>query len=135
MPQPESVDTNTAHNAVLQPSARVEESAVAVRGIDFDEYKDRDVTVAELLADMAFAGFQASAVAEAVRIINGMVRRVVAAEMTSMGSDSFANRSAGKTMTRDEVPPSSSASHPISYHQAFERPSDGSYSTNVSQRS
>ena len=68
-------EDGVARTAVLQPSATVASSAVPVQGINFDDYQGRDVTVAELLTDMSCAGFQASAVGDAVRIINGMVCR------------------------------------------------------------
>lgn len=44
-----------------------------VKGIDFDDYQGRDITVNELVAGMADMGFQASAVGDAVRIIDDMV--------------------------------------------------------------
>jgi deoxyhypusine synthase len=59
-------------DAVLKPSV-LEGKREEVKGIDFDEYEGRDITVAEMLAGMTSMGFQASAVAEAVRIINDMV--------------------------------------------------------------
>lgn len=64
---------DVARDAVLKPSAPVSSEAVAVHGIDFDQYRDRDVTVNELVAAMATSGFQSSAIGEAVRIINDMV--------------------------------------------------------------
>jgi deoxyhypusine synthase len=45
-----------------------------VRGIDFDAHH-ADITVADLVDGMAHMGFQASAVADAVQIINQMVRQ------------------------------------------------------------
>src|SRR4051794_25861407 len=60
--------------AVLKPSDPVPNNAQQVDGIDFNQYVGRDITVAEMVSDMANMGFQASAVNEAVRIINGMVR-------------------------------------------------------------
>jgi deoxyhypusine synthase len=62
-----------ATDAVLKPSAPVSEDAQRVRGIDFNNYAGRDVTVAEMISGMANMGFQATAVADAVRIINEMV--------------------------------------------------------------
>lgn len=69
------VDSSTARDAVLVPSTTVPDSAVKVSGIDFNHYRDRDVTVAELINEMSSAGFQSSAVADAVRIVDGMVSR------------------------------------------------------------
>ena len=62
-----------AAGAVLKPSEPVADSAQQVSGVDFNQYANSDITVAELVASMANMGFQASAVSEAVRIINEMV--------------------------------------------------------------
>ncbi|KAG5298670.1 deoxyhypusine synthase [Histoplasma ohiense] len=43
-----------------------------VTGIDFNEYAGRDITVAELVDGIAGMGFQASAMGDAVQIINDM---------------------------------------------------------------
>jgi deoxyhypusine synthase len=59
--------------AVLKPSDPVPDSAQKVDGIDFNQYANRDITVAEMVSGMVNMGFQASAVGEAVRIINEMV--------------------------------------------------------------
>ncbi|KAF2736982.1 DS-domain-containing protein [Polyplosphaeria fusca] len=61
-----------ATNAVLTPSETVPEGSREVRGIDFDNYAHRSITVDELISGMADMGFQATAVGEAVRIINDM---------------------------------------------------------------
>ena len=63
----------TATDAVLKPSDSVPEGAQKVRGIEFDDYDGRDITAKELVAGMTHMGFQASAVGDAVRIINDMV--------------------------------------------------------------
>lgn len=60
-------------DAVLKASAPVPKGVTEVKGIDFDDYDGRDVTVVELVREMANTGFQATAVAEAVQIINDMV--------------------------------------------------------------
>jgi len=60
--------------AVLKPSDPIPNNAQQVDGIDFNQYVGRDITVAEMASGMTNMGFQASAVSEAVRIINGMVR-------------------------------------------------------------
>ncbi|KAN0079141.1 Deoxyhypusine synthase [Elaphomyces granulatus] len=62
----------SATEAVLVPSAPVPEGTRLVRGIDFNQFAGRNITVAEILSQMASMGFQATAVAEAVRIINDM---------------------------------------------------------------
>lgn len=63
-----------AADAVLKRSDPVPHGLRQVKGIEFDDFKERDMTVRDLVAGMATTGFQASAVAEAVRIINDMVR-------------------------------------------------------------
>ena len=59
-------------DAVLKPSDPVPEGVHKVSGIEFNDYKDRDITASELVANMTNMGFQASAVADAARIINNM---------------------------------------------------------------
>ncbi|KAF2012601.1 Deoxyhypusine synthase [Aaosphaeria arxii CBS 175.79] len=61
-----------ATDAVLKPSDPVPEDAREVKGIEFDNYAGRGITVQELVGGMASMGFQATAVGEAVRIINDM---------------------------------------------------------------
>jgi deoxyhypusine synthase len=46
-----------------------------VQGIDFDAHHAADITAADLVDGMANMGFQASAVGDAVQIINQMVRQ------------------------------------------------------------
>ena len=60
-------------DAVLKASAPVPKGVQEVSGVDFNNYKDRDITVAELVSQMTTTGFQASAISDAVRIINDMV--------------------------------------------------------------
>ncbi len=60
-------------DAVLKPSDPVPDGAQEVKGIEFDKFRDRNITVRELVAAMATMGFQASAVSNAVQIINDMV--------------------------------------------------------------
>lgn len=62
-----------ATDAVLKPSDPVPEGAIPVQGLDFNEYADRNITVAELVDNMSDMGFQASSIGKAVEIINGMV--------------------------------------------------------------
>ncbi|KAF2638923.1 Deoxyhypusine synthase [Massarina eburnea CBS 473.64] len=61
-----------ATEAVLKPSAPVPEGSREVRGIDFNDYAQRSITVEELMGGYANMGFQATAVGEAVRIVNDM---------------------------------------------------------------
>lgn len=80
-----------ATDAVLKPSEPVPEGAKEVQGIDFNEYASRAITVEELVGGYATMGFQATAVGEAVRIINDMVsfpgafasRRICTPRLTS----------------------------------------------------
>ncbi|KAF2755880.1 Deoxyhypusine synthase [Pseudovirgaria hyperparasitica] len=68
------MDPATATDAVLRPSHPVPDNARPVRGIEFDNLHHRPVTVDDLVAGMADMGFQASAVGDAVNIINDMRR-------------------------------------------------------------
>ena len=63
-----------ATEAVLRVSDPVDEGAKEVKGIDFDKYKNHAITVPEMIEGMVGMGFQATAIGEAVRVINGMVR-------------------------------------------------------------
>ncbi|KAJ9268605.1 hypothetical protein DTO212C5_5380 [Paecilomyces variotii] len=58
--------------AVLVASEPVPEGVRQVRGVDFHRTQGRDITVAELVDHMGSMGFQASAIGDAVRIINDM---------------------------------------------------------------
>lgn len=58
--------------AVLVPSDELPADAQKVTEIDFNEFAGRPVTVDDLMSRMAHMGFQASSMAEAVRIIDGM---------------------------------------------------------------
>lgn len=62
-----------ATGAVLKPSDPVPDSAIPVQGLDFDKFKDRNMTVAELVEGMKNMGFQASSIGQAVEVVNGMV--------------------------------------------------------------
>lgn len=61
-----------ATDAVLKPSDPVPESAVPVKGLDFDAFADRNITVAELVENLASVGFQATSIGQAADIVNGM---------------------------------------------------------------
>lgn len=65
---------SSAAQAVLVASEPVPEGVEQVKGVNFNAYNDRDITVAEMVDAMSGMGFQASAVGEAAQIINGMVR-------------------------------------------------------------
>lgn len=74
VPAAENAPPSSVTDAVLVASEPVPEGTHKVSGVDFDLYKDRDITVAELVDNMRYTGFQGSAVADAARIINNMVR-------------------------------------------------------------
>ncbi|KAF2141358.1 uncharacterized protein K452DRAFT_228492 [Aplosporella prunicola CBS 121167] len=61
-----------ATDAVLKPSDPVPEGALEVKGFEFNDHAGKQVTVDELVAGMSNMGFQATAVGEAVRVIDGM---------------------------------------------------------------
>lgn len=62
-----------ATDAVLRPSDPVPEDAVTVKGLEFDDFTGRNITVAELVENLGRVGFQASSIGQAADIINGMV--------------------------------------------------------------
>lgn len=64
-----------AKDAVFVTSDPLPEGAIPVHGIDFNRHKENDISVVDLVDGMSSMGFQASAVGDAVRIINEMVRR------------------------------------------------------------
>ncbi|PYI30881.1 deoxyhypusine synthase [Aspergillus indologenus CBS 114.80] len=72
VPAAENAPPSSVTDAVLVASEPVPEGTQKVSGVDFDLYKDRDITVAELVDNMRYTGFQGSAVADAARIINNM---------------------------------------------------------------
>lgn len=74
---PVSAPPTSATDSVLVTSEPVPEGTHVVHGVDFDRFRDRDITVAELVDNLTHTGFQGSAVAEAARIINEMVDRLV----------------------------------------------------------
>ena len=71
-PSKESV-SSTTQAAVLKPSDPVPEDARTVQGIDFNDYQDAPITVEEMVKNMSSMGFQASAVGDAVRVVDDMV--------------------------------------------------------------
>jgi deoxyhypusine synthase len=62
-----------ATDAVLVVSEEMPEGAQKVEELDFDDFRG-PLTVADMYERTKYMGFQASAVGEAVRIINEMVR-------------------------------------------------------------
>jgi hypothetical protein len=70
-----------ATDAVLKPSDPVPEGAMPVKGLDFNDFKNVDITAAELVTNMAQMGFQASSIGQAAKIVDGMVRNLVSSFM------------------------------------------------------
>lgn len=68
-----SAPPTSAMDSVLLASEPMPEGTQEVRGVDFDKFQGRDITVAELVENLTSTGFQGSAVAEAAHIINEMV--------------------------------------------------------------
>ena len=64
-----------AIDAVLLASDPIPEGMQEVRGIDFNAHDASNITVATLVDGMSTMGFQASAIGDAVKIINQMVRQ------------------------------------------------------------
>ena len=62
-----------ATNAVLKPSDPVPDGAVPVNGIEFNNFSNRNITVAELVDGMSNDGCQATSIGQAVKIVDGMV--------------------------------------------------------------
>jgi len=73
--EPRGGAPSTATDAVLKPSQPLPEGSRVVQGVEFNKYSGRDggIAVEELVSGMAGMGFQASAVAEAARIVEEMV--------------------------------------------------------------
>lgn len=65
-----------ATDAVLKQSDPVPEDSVPVSGLDFDKYAKKDITVADMVANMTNMGFQASSVGQAAKVIEGMVKSI-----------------------------------------------------------
>lgn len=58
---------------VLGSSADMAPNQRMVSGIDFNKFQGRDITVVEMLEGMENIGFQATGVAEAVKLMQEMV--------------------------------------------------------------
>ena len=72
-PLPDNAPPQGATDAVLKASDPVPVDSQPVQGIDFNKHADSPITVAGMVAGMATMGFQASAVAEAARVVDEMV--------------------------------------------------------------
>ncbi|KAI9665257.1 MAG: Deoxyhypusine synthase [Trizodia sp. TS-e1964] len=73
MPAHDQAPPASATAAVLIESAPMPAGSKQVKGIDFDDFAGRNISVDELVAGMANMGFQASALGEAVRIVRDMI--------------------------------------------------------------
>lgn len=62
-----------ARDALFVRSDPMADDAEEVRGIDFNTFQGRSVTVEDLVSGMSHMGFQASAVGQATKIIESMV--------------------------------------------------------------
>lgn len=69
---PDSEPTK-AVDAVLVQSQPMPEGSVKVKGIDFDHYAGKSITVDELVRNMSNMGFQASSLGKAIEIVDKMV--------------------------------------------------------------
>lgn len=70
----DSLPPTQATEAVLVVSEEMPADAQKVEELDFNKFKGRPITVDDLYQGMKHMGFQASAIGEAIRIINDMVR-------------------------------------------------------------
>ncbi|KAF3903571.1 hypothetical protein AA313_de0202722 [Arthrobotrys entomopaga] len=61
-----------AVEAVLVQSSPMPEGSVQVKGIDFNDYADRPITVDEMVRNMSNMGFQASSLGRAVEVVDKM---------------------------------------------------------------
>lgn len=69
-----SAQPETFQSAVLKPSISLPDSYPLVRGVDFNNHNNAPITVESLVEGMSDAGFQATSVANATRIINNMIQ-------------------------------------------------------------
>jgi len=101
VPKEKANAPTVATDAVLMPSESIPEGSREVQGLDFNEYRDRKITVEELVNNMASMGFQASAIGEAVRIVNEMVRIFLIAQVKML----IFRSGLGETQRRTTRPP------------------------------
>lgn len=64
---------SSATAAVLKQSDEMPLGSQKVEELDFNSFSGRSITVADLVGGMNHMGFQASAIGDAIRIINDMV--------------------------------------------------------------
>ena len=133
----QSAPTN-AIDAVLKPSDAVPEGATPIRGVDFNQYTNQPITIEDLISNMSSTGFQASAIADAVSIINDMVYHfsLILRISIHLRSTTLTLSSApGVILQPPPARPSSSATPPISSPPDSARHSATSYNTSTSQPS
>lgn len=75
--QSDTARPSGAAQAVLKPSDPPPEDATEVKGINFDRYAEKNISVVDMVEAMEHMGFQASSVGQAAKVINGMVRCIV----------------------------------------------------------
>lgn len=103
-----------AKAAVFVSSDPIPEGLRSVQGIDFNLYENEDISVVDLVEGMSSMGFQASAIAEAVKIINGMVCPYLLSPVRSdQKSSDGPCREHGGAMRITSGPPSFLATLPI----------------------
>jgi hypothetical protein len=104
-----------AKDAVFLNSDPVPEGAVPVSGIDFNRARDGDISVVDLVEGMSNMGFQASAIGEAVQIINGMVRDhlLLSGQLLRILLSDWPYRGRGRTMKLEMEQLSFLATHRI----------------------
>lgn len=114
-----------SRDAVMKASAPIPEGVPEVSGVEWNHYNDHsrngettncDITVHEMVANMASMGFQAGAVGDAVRIVNEMVR---APETTfyqdrKCAATDLLHRKTGETLKRGQKRLSFWDTHPTS---------------------
>jgi hypothetical protein len=115
---------SAATDAVLVKSEAMPKDAQKVEELDFNKIRG-PVSADDLLVGMRYMGFQASSIAEAIRIINDMVKKSCIpttpwSMLTSRG------RGRGMTPTLGTRPQFFWVTHPILYLLAFEGCSGGS---------
>lgn len=103
-----------AKAAVFVSSDPIPEGLQSVQGIDFNLHENGDISVVDLVEGMSSMGFQASAIGDAVRIINGMVcPHLFFASRSDQGNSDCPCRERGGMMRLTSGPPFFLATLPI----------------------
>ena len=101
----DNLPPSQATDAVLVKSTAMPADAQKVEELDFNKLKGRPITVDDLYQGMKHMGFQASAMAEAIRIINDMVGPHACSLCTQTTTN--LSREHGRIPRRVLAPPSS----------------------------